>query len=90
MNKTEFVKAVAEKACLTRAQAENAYCAALEVIEETLKAGDKVALVGFGTFELKTRAAHKGVDPRTKAKINVPASKAPVLKIGKAYKELFN
>ena len=90
MNKTEFVKAIASKAELSGKQAQNALDAAIAVIEETLKKGEKIQLVGFGTFEVKTKAARDGVNPATKAKIKIPASKCPSLKFGKAFKELFN
>ena len=89
MNKTEYVKAVAEKAGLTQRQAEAAYDAQLEVIADALKNGEKVALVGFGTYELKAKPAREVFNPLTKAKVKVPASKAPAFKFGKAYKEQF-
>jgi len=90
MNKTEFLKAVAEKAELSGRQAQNAYDAILAVVEEALKKGEKIQLVGFGTFELKAKAAREGVNPATGAKVKIAASKAPALKFGKAFKELFN
>lgn len=89
MNKTEYVKLVAEKAGLTQKQAEAAYLAQLEVIQETLKAGDKVALVGFGTYELKSKPAREVFNPLTKQKQSIPASEVPSFKFGKAFKELF-
>ena len=89
MNKTEFVKAIAEKANLTQKQAEAAYQAQLEVIAETLKGGDKVALVGFGTYELKSKPAREVYNPLTKQKTKLPASNVPSFKMGKAYKDLF-
>lgn len=90
MNKTEFLKAVAAKAELSGRQAQNAYDAILAVVEETLKKGEKVQLVGFGSFELKNKPAREGINPLTKAKVKIPASKAPSFKVGKAFKELFN
>lgn len=89
MNKTEYVKLVAEKAGLTHKQAEAAYQAQLEVITEALKKGDKVALVGFGTYELKSKPAREVYNPLTKAKVKIAASKVPSFKMGKAYKDLF-
>ncbi len=89
MNKTEYVKAVAEKAGLTHKQAEAAYNASLEVIKEALEGGDKVSLVGFGTYELKSKPAREVFNPLTKQKVKLPASKVPSFKMGKAYKDLF-
>ena len=89
MNKTEYVKAVAEKAGLKHRQAEAAYDAQLEIIGEALKKGEKVALVGFGTYELKSKPAREVFNPLTKEKVKVPASKVPAFKFGKAYKDLF-
>lgn len=90
MNKTEFLKAVAEKAELSGRQAQKAYDAILAVVEETLKKGDKIQLVGFGSFELKNKPAREGINPSTKEKVKIPASKTPNFKVGKAFKELFN
>lgn len=90
MNKTEFVKAVADKAGLSLREANAAYDAAVTSISEALKAGEKVALVGFGTFELKEKAAREGVNPATGKKVQIAASKAPALKFGKAFKDSFN
>ena len=90
MNKTEFLKAVAEKAELSVRQAQGAYDAVLAVVEEALKGGDKIQLVGFGTFELKEKPAREGVNPATGAKVKIPASKVPTLKMGKAFKDMFN
>ncbi|MDD6047435.1 MAG: HU family DNA-binding protein [bacterium] len=90
MNKTELIAAVAEKAGFSKKDAEAAVNAALATITETLKAGDKVSLVGFGTFEVRERPAHKGHNPMTGAEIKIPASKAPAFKAGKALKEALN
>ena len=90
MNKTELIAAVAEKAGFSKKDAEVAVNAALATITETLKAGDKVSLVGFGTFEVRERPAHKGHNPMTGAEIEIPASKAPAFKAGKALKEALN
>ena len=87
MNKMELVAAVAEQAGLTNKDAQKAVGALLDVITQQLQAGDKVALVGFGTFEVRARAARKGRNPATKEPIDIPASKAPVFKAGKALKD---
>ncbi len=87
MNKTELVAAIAEKAELSKKDAEKALNAFIESVEGALKASDKVQLVGFGTFEVKTRAARKGRNPQTKQEITIPASKAPAFKAGKAFKD---
>ena len=90
MTKTELVKAIAAKAELTNAQSAKALDAFIEAVTEALKAGEKLALVGFGTFELKDIPAKEGINPATGAKIQIAASKKPVLKFGKAYKDSFN
>ena len=87
MNKTELVNAVAEKAGFSKKDAEKAINATVEAISDALKGGDKVQLVGFGAFEVKTRAARQGRNPRTKETITIPASKSPVFKAGKALKD---
>lgn len=87
MNKTELVAAVAEKAGLSKKDAEKAVAAVIDSVVDTLKAGDKVALVGFGTFEVKKRAAREGINPLTGEKIKIAASKSPAFKAGKAFKE---
>ena len=86
MNKTELIAAVAEKAALSKKDAEKAVNAFVASVEEALKGGDKVQLIGFGTFEVKERAARKGRNPQTKKEITIPASKAPVFKAGQALK----
>ena len=88
MNKTELVAAMADKAGLSKKDAEKALNAFVESIEETLKAGDKVSLVGFGTFETRERAAREGKNPRTGEKIKIAASKIPAFKAGKAFKDM--
>ena len=90
MNKTELVAAMAEKSGLTKADSEKALKAFLETVEETLKAGDKVQLVGFGTFEVAERAARTGHNPRTGKSLKIKASKAPKFKAGKAFKDALN
>ena len=87
MNKTELVSAVAEKAGLSKKDAEKVINATVDAITAALKAGDKVQLVGFGAFEVKSRAARHGRNPRTKETITIPASKSPVFKAGKALKD---
>ena len=88
MNKTELINAVAEPAALSKKDSEAAVNAALEVITAALKDGDKVQLVGFGSFEVKKREARVGRNPRTKEAIDIPASKVPVFKPGKALKDV--
>ena len=90
MNKGELIKAMAEKAGFTNKDAAAAYEAFVATVTDALKAGDKVQLVGFGTFEVKTVAEKTGINPQTGAKVAIPACKKPVMKFGKAYKELFN
>ena len=87
MNKTELINAVAEKAGLSKKDADKAVAAVIESITETLTAGDKVQLVGFGTFEVRARNARTGLNPQTKEKIEIPASKLPAFKAGKAFKD---
>ena len=87
MNKTELVAAVAEKAELSKKDAEAAVTAFFDAITESLRGGEKVQLVGFGTFEVKDRAARMGRNPLTKELVPIAASKAPVFKAGKALKE---
>ncbi|MBE7007760.1 MAG: HU family DNA-binding protein [Ruminococcaceae bacterium] len=90
MNKTELVAAMAEKSELTKKDAEKALAAFLESVEGALKKGDKVQLVGFGTFEVKQRAARTGINPQTKKPVKIKASKAPSFKAGKAFKDALN
>jgi len=90
MNKAELIAKIAEESKLTKKAAETALDAFVTSVEEALKNGEKVQLVGFGTFEVRQRAARKGRNPQTKAEIKIPASKAPVFKAGKALKELVN
>ena len=86
MNKTELVAAVATKADLSKKDAEAAVKAVLDAVTEALADGEKVALVGFGTFEVKERAARTGKNPRTGEAIEIPASKIPSFKAGAALK----
>ena len=87
MNKSEMVAAIAERANLSKKDAEKALVAFIEETTNALKNGEKGQLVGFGSFEVKTRAARKGRNPQTKAVITIPASKAPVFKAGKSFKD---
>ena len=87
MTKAELVSAIAEKTEFTKKDSEIALAAVLESITDALKNGEKIALVGFGTFEVRSRAARKGINPQTKKKIEIPATKVPAFKAGKALKE---
>ena len=91
MNKSELITSMAEKSKLTKKDAEVALKAFIESVEEALENGEKVQLVGFGTFETRARAARQGRNPRDPEKIiNIPASKAPVFKAGKGLKDKVN
>ena len=87
MNKTELIAAVAEKADLSKKDAEAAITATVDAITEALIQGEKVQLVGFGSFEVKTRAARVGRNPRTGEEIPISEAKLPVFKAGKALKD---
>lgn len=87
MNKTELIAAVAEKTDLSKKDADAAVSAVLGAITDALKAGDKIQLVGFGTFEVRNRAAKQGRNPRTGETMTVPAFKVPAFKAGKALKD---
>ena len=86
MNKTELIAAVAEKAELSKKDADKAVAAVIASIEEALVAGDKVQLIGFGTFEVKERAARTGHNPKTGEAIEIAAAKLPSFKAGAALK----
>lgn len=90
MKKTELIAAVAEKAGLTKKDAEKALAAVIDTIVDTVASGDKIQLVGFGTFERRERNARTGCDPRTNKQIEIPASKVPAFKAGSAFKEAVN
>ena len=90
MNKSDLIAAIAAKTGETKKSAEALVNAFVEVVTESLVKGDKVQLVGFGSFEVRKRAARKGRNPQTKEEIKIPASKAPVFKAGKALKDLVN
>ena len=90
MNKTELVAAIAEKTELTKKEAEKALKAFTDIIAEELAKGEKIQLVGFGTFEVSERAARTGRNPQTGAEMPIAASKAPKFKAGKALKDMIN
>ncbi len=90
MNKTELVAKIAEKSALKKVEAEKALKAFEEVVTEELAAGGDVRLVGFGTFSVKENKAREGVNPQTKKKMPIPASKSPKFKAGKAFKDAVN
>ena len=90
MSKTELVAAIAEKTGLTKKDSEAAVNAFIGTVTEQLKKGEKVQLIGFGTFEVSERAARTGRNPQTGADMTIAASKTPKFKAGKALKELLN
>ncbi len=87
MTKAELVTEVAAKAGLTKKDTEKAVAAVIETVTETLAKGESIQLVGFGTFEVRERAARTGINPRTKEKISIPATKVPAFKAGRALKD---
>lgn len=87
MTKAELVIMVAEKANISKKDAEKALSAVVESITDTLAKGDKIQLVGFGTFEVRERAARKGINPQTKEEIEIAATKVPAFKAGSALKD---
>lgn len=90
MNKTELFEAVAKKANLSKKDTDACLSAFTSVISETLTSGEKVQWTGFGTFELRERAARKGVNPATGKQIDIPAFSAPAFKPGKSFKDAFS
>lgn len=88
MNKTELIAALAEKAEVSKKDAEKVLNAFVETVQDAVKAGDKVQLVGFGTFESKARAAREGKNPQTGEVIKIAACKVPAFKAGKAFKDM--
>ena len=90
MNKAELVAAISEKTGTSKKSTETSLNAFVEIITEALKKDEKVQLVGFGSFEVRKRAARKGRNPQTKEEIKIPAWKAPVFKAGKALKDIVN
>ena len=87
MNKTELVASMADKAGISKKDAEKALTAFLDTVTDELKKGEKVQLVGFGTFEVRERAARTGINPRTKEMISIEATKVPAFKAGRALKD---
>ena len=90
MNKSELIDAIAEKAELSKADAGRALQGLIEAVKDALKKGDDVAVVGFGTFKVRSRAARTGCNPRTNEEIKIPASKVPAFTAGKALKDHVN
>ena len=90
LNKSGLIDAIAKAADLNKKDSEAALNAVVATIADTLKKGDKVVLVGFGSFEVRKRAARKGRNPQTGKEINIPAAKSPVFKAGKALKDAVN
>ena len=90
MNKTELVAAIADKSGIAKKDAEKALAAFIDTVATELKKGEKIQLVGFGTFEVRERAAREGINPQTGKKIQNAASKNPVFKAGKALKDSIN
>lgn len=90
MNKTELIAAIAEQAELSKKDAEKALKAFTDIVTEELKKGEKIQLVGFGTFEVTERAAREGRNPQTNEVMQIAASRAPKFKAGKALKDMVN
>lgn len=90
MNKADLIGSMAEKSDLSKKDTEKALNAFIESVEEAMVKGDKVQLVGFGSFEVRQRAERKGRNPQTKDEITIPASKSPIFKVGKALKDMVN
>lgn len=90
MNKTELVDSIAKKSGLTKKDSEAALSAFIDAVSKALKKGDRVQLIGFGTFEVSKRAARTGKNPQTGEQIKIPAAKLPKFKAGKALKDLVN
>ncbi|MBQ3165780.1 MAG: HU family DNA-binding protein [Clostridia bacterium] len=90
MNKSEFIRKLADKQGVTIKEADENFVAFVETLTECLKEGEYVHVSGFATFEVKGKDAREGVNPKTKERIIIPSCKAPTVKFSKAYKELFN
>ena len=90
MNKGEFLKALEEKTGLSKNDAKKAYDSFVEIVTETLKKGEKIQLLNFGTFEVKDVPAKVGINPQTKEKVDIPACKKPVMKMSSALKKELN
>ena len=87
MNKGDLIVAIANQAGFTQKDADDAYKAFVAVVTDALKRGEDVALAGFGTFKVKAKAARKGINPKTKEQIDIPACKVPTFKFGKSFKD---
>ena len=87
MNKAELIATIAEKTCMTKKDAERVVSATFEAITDTLQKGDKVQVSGFGSFEVKTREARVGRNPRTKEEVQIPATRLPAFKASKTLKD---
>ena len=90
MNKSDLIRDIANNAGITLKEATVAFDAVIDAITDNLNKGEKVQISGFGTFEIKSKPAREGANPKTGEKIQLPASKTPVFKFGKAYKDSFN
>lgn len=90
MNKGEFIRALAQRTGFTAKDATAAYDAFVGVVSDAIRKGDKVQLIGFGSFELKKKAARTGINPQTKKPVKIAASKAPTFKAGNSWKAIFN
>ncbi len=90
MNKAQLISKIAEDAGMQKKEIEKVINSFVNVVTDTLKSGEKIQMVGFGTFEVRERAERKGFNPSTKAEITIPASKAPVFKAGKGLKDAIN
>ena len=90
MTKTDLIKAVAETAAFSKKDSEKAVNAVIDSITAGLKNGEKIQISGFGTFEVKSKPAREGINPKTGEKIQIPESKIPTFKFGKAYKDEIN
>ncbi len=90
MNKQQFIKEFADKANFTQKDAGIAFDAMVATIADTLKKGEKIQIAGFGSYEVKSRPARTGINPLTKEKVKIDASKNPVFKFGNSFKDLFN
>lgn len=90
MTKADLISAIAEKADFSKKDSEKALNAVIASITDALASGDKVQIVGFGTFEVRHRDAKEAINPRTKEKVKIPAKKAPAFKAGKALKDVVN
>ena len=90
MTKSELIAGVAKKAGGSKDEAKTYVDAFIDVVKETLKEGDKIQIIGFGTFEVSERAARTGINPQTKETIEIPAAKTPKFKAGKAFKDMIN